>query len=141
MMMSWGFFVFGLETLPYQQLQRSASWRHPTNSRVGLRSATQYIGQGDETITLSGVLLPEITGGQLSVELARTMADRGEAWPLIARTGKLYGLFVCEGFDDNASEFFDNGAPKKIDFTMKLKRVGDDQTDLIGALTGLFGFL
>lgn len=141
MMMSWGMFVFGLDTLPYQELQRSASWRHPTTSRVGLRPASQFLGEGDETITLPGVLLPELTGGRTAIELARTMADRGDAWPLIERTGKIYGLFVCEGLDDSASEFFDNGQPRKIDFTLKLKRVGDDQLDLIGALTGLFGFL
>ncbi|MPV86900.1 phage tail protein [Ostreibacterium oceani] len=141
MMMSWGMFVFGLSTLPYQELSRTSAWRHPTNSRVGMRAGAQYLGQGDETITLPGVLYPEITGGRTAIELARAMADMGQAWPLVERTGKIYGLFVCEGIDDTASEFFDNGQPRKIDFTIKLKRVGDDDLDLLGALTDALGFL
>ncbi|PID66603.1 MAG: oxidoreductase [Gammaproteobacteria bacterium] len=141
MMMSWGMFVFGLNTLPYQELQRATTWRHPTNSRVGLRPAAQFLGQGDETITLPGQLYPELTGGRVTLELARAMADRGDAWPLVERTGKIYGLYVCESIDDTATEFFDNGQPRKIEFTLKLKRVGDDQLDLIGAMTGLIGFI
>lgn len=141
MMMTWGLFVFGLETLPYQELRRSSTWRHPTNSRVGLRPGTQFLGQGDETITLPGVLYPELTGGRTAIELARAMADRGEAWPLIERSGKIYGLFVCESMTDNAGSLMNNGAPRKIEFTLTLKRVGDDQLDLIGALAGVLGFL
>ncbi|HEX8963635.1 MAG TPA: phage tail protein, partial [Rhodocyclaceae bacterium] len=78
-----GLFVFSLHTLPYQQLQRSAQWRHPSNSRVGRRPARQYVGPGDETITLTGTLYPEITGGAVSLALVRAMADMGKAWPLI----------------------------------------------------------
>lgn len=141
MMMTWGLFVFGLSTAAYQELQRSAAYRHATNSRVGRRSGSQYLGPGDETIVLSGTLYPEITGGRNTIELARAVANRGEAWPLIERSGKIYGLFVCEGIDDNSSEFFADGTPRKIEFTIKLKRVGDDQLDLIGALTGQLGFL
>lgn len=39
MMMIYGMFVFMLETIPYQNLQRSMSWRYAKNDRVG-RSAS-----------------------------------------------------------------------------------------------------
>ena len=44
MMMALGLYVFGLYTVPYQQLQRQMSWRHPANSRIGKRPARQFLG-------------------------------------------------------------------------------------------------
>ncbi|WP_205965113.1 phage tail protein, partial [Rahnella sp. Larv3_ips] len=38
MMLALGMFVFMLQTLPYQSLQRSAEYRWPTNDRIGLRA-------------------------------------------------------------------------------------------------------
>lgn len=64
MMMIYGMFVFELRTLPHQQLQQNKSWRHVKNERVNRSASWQYIGAGDDRIVLSGVLYPEITGGE-----------------------------------------------------------------------------
>ena len=56
MMMSLGMFVFGLTTLAYQDMQRANAWRHPSQARVGAMPARQYVGPGDETISLKGVM-------------------------------------------------------------------------------------
>ena len=69
MMMSLGFFVFSLHTAAYQELQRQLAWRHASVPRVGDRPASQYIGPDDETITLAGVLLPELAGERLSLDV------------------------------------------------------------------------
>lgn len=130
MMMALGLFVFGLHTVPYQQLQRQLAWRHPSNSRVGARPARQFIGRGDETVTLSGVLYPEITGGKISLSALEAMADDGRAWPLIEGTGLFYGLFVIEEIASTHSEFFPDGAPRKIEFSLKLVRTDDDPNKL-----------
>lgn len=126
MMMAIGFFVFGLHTAPYQQLQRQVSFRHPSASRVGARPARQFAGPGDDTITLSGVLYPEITGGKLTLEALKAMAAEGMAWPLIEGTGLVYGLFVIEDISETHSEFFPDGAPRKIEFALRLVRTDDD---------------
>lgn len=134
MMMALGLFVFGLHTLPYQQLQRQLQWRHPSNSRVGARPARQYAGRGDETITLSGVLYPELTGGKISLAALEAMADEGLAWPLIEGTGFYYGLFVVEEQSTTHTAFFPDGAPRKIEFSLKLARV-DDEPSLLATPT------
>lgn len=141
MMMALGLYVFGLYTVPYQQLQRQVQWRHPSNSRVGARPSRQFVGRGDETITLSGVLMPEITGGKISLAALEAMADEGMAWPLIEGTGLFYGLFVVEGLDTTHTAFFPDGAPRKIEFSLKLARA-DDEPSLIGtASKRLLGLL
>lgn len=65
MMMVFGLFVFELRTLPYQQLQLSRNWRHVKNDRVGRSPKWQYVGAGENQLTLGGLLYPEITAWQL----------------------------------------------------------------------------
>lgn len=135
MMMALGLFVFATATLPYQQLQRTTSWRHPSNSRLGLRPARQFMGPGDDSITLSGTLYPELTGGRVSLAMVRAMAETGRAWPLIEGSGVFYGLWVIESVDETGSVFFADGSARKIDFSLKLARVDDEQVDMLGSVT------
>ena len=81
MMMALGMFVFSLETLAYQEFQRQTDWRHGSTSRIGTNPARQYLGRGEDSITLPGVLLPGLVGSPLSLDTLRMMADTGKAWP------------------------------------------------------------
>lgn len=135
MMMVLGLFVFMRKTAPYQNVEQQIGWRHPSNSRVGLRPATQFLGQDDETITLSGTLLPAFTGGTLSLEALRLMADTGMAWPLIEGTGFIYGMFVITSLSKTRTVFFNDGAARHIEFTLSLKRVDDNLRHLMGDLS------
>ena len=134
MMMTLGFFVFNRSTLPYQSQQHDKAWRHPTHSRVGARPASQYIGPDAENMTLSGVLLPEITGGRVSLEMIERMADTGRAYPLIDGTGVMHGLFVIQSLSTTRTEFFRDGAARRIEFTLTLMRVDDNDRGLMGWL-------
>ncbi|ECT9434736.1 phage tail protein [Salmonella enterica] len=134
MMATLGLFVFVLQSAPYQQLQQDISWRHVTNSRVGLRPATQFLGVEDESITLSGELYPELTGGTLSLIALQWMADSGKAWPLIEGTGIIYGMFVITSLSRTRTFFSPNGYANKIEFTLTLKRVDANLTELFGDL-------
>lgn len=134
MMMVLGLFVFMRKTTPYQNFEHQIGWRHPSNSRIGLRPATQFLGQDDETITLSGTLLPELTGGTLSLEALRLMADTGLAWPLIEGTGFIYGMFVITSLSKTRTVFFKDGAARHIEFTLSLKRVDANLRHLLGNL-------
>jgi len=134
-MMTLGLFVFSINTLPYQEFKRRVAWRHPSNSRVGARPASQFLGVDDETITLSGVLLPEITGGRLSLETIETMANQGRSWPLIEGTGAMLGLFVIESLDITKSVFFSDGAARRYEFTLQLKR--EENTAKLGDLASI----
>ncbi|WP_259678032.1 phage tail protein, partial [Klebsiella pneumoniae] len=101
MMLALGMFVFMRQTLPHQTMQRDAEYRWPSNSRVGKRDSFQYLGPGDEKITLAGVLYPELTGGKLTMTAIRLMADEGRAWPLLDGTGTIYGMYVITVFCKN----------------------------------------
>ncbi|HBS6108889.1 TPA: phage tail protein [Klebsiella pneumoniae] len=126
MMMVFGLFVFELRTLPYQQLQLSRNWRHVKNDRVGRSAKWQYVGAGENQLTLGGLLYPEITGGNLSLGAISTMAYTGLAWPLIDGVGSIYGMYVITGLQETHQEFDRYGKAKKIEFTLSLQRVDED---------------
>ena len=134
MMMVYGLFVFSLSTAAYQEFQRQTSWRHQSQSRVGARPARQFLGAGDDTITLTGTLLPEFTGGQASLDALREMADQGRAWPLIEGTGVNYGLYVIESLNERKSRFFRDGAAAQIEFDLTLQRIDDERRELLGVI-------
>lgn len=126
MMMALGTFVFSLSQLAYQQLQRSTAWRHSSSDRVGARAAHQYVGPGDETVELSGVVAPELTGDPASLDLLCAMADEGRPLALVDGTGAVHGSFVITSLSETRTLFFPDGAARRIEFQLSLLRVDDE---------------
>lgn len=135
MMLALGMFVFSLSTAAYQELQRQTEWRHVSSNRVGAAPARQFVGRGDDSITLPGIILPELAGSALSLDALRLMANTGKAWPMVEGSGRIYGLWVIESLSETKTIFFRDGTPRRIEFTLSLKRIDDDRIDLIGAGT------
>ena len=138
-MMALGMFVFSLETLAYQEFQRQTDWRHGSTSRIGTNPARQYLGRGEDSITLPGVLLPALAGSPLSLDTLRMMADTGKAWPLVEGDGRIFGLWVIESLSETRTLFFRDGAARRIEFNLKLTRIDDGRVDLLGSVTGSIG--
>lgn len=139
MMMIFGMFVFGISTASYQQLQRSTEWRHSSSSRVGDMPAYQFVGRGEDSITLDCSIVPEF-GMQLSLSALRTMGDTGKAFPLISGTGKVFGQYILNSVQETQTYFFKDGTPRKIEFNLKLtqvKRAGTLIGNVAGRLAGL----
>lgn len=137
MMCALGMFVFSLSTAAYQELQRQTDWRHASNNRVGAAPARQFVGRGDDSITLPGIIFPELAGRALSLDALRLMANTGKAWPMVEGSGRIYGLWVIESLSETKTIFFSNGTPRRIEFTLSLKRTDDDRIDLLGAATNI----
>ena len=127
MMLSLGMFVFAIPTLAYEEMRRRADYRHARSARIGARDATQFVGPGDETISLSGAAFAELSDGQASLDQLRDMGASGDAWPLVDGTGRVYGAFVIEGIDEGQSHFLPDGTARKIEFSISLLRVDEDR--------------
>ncbi len=135
MLMSLGQFVWGINTLAYQSLKRSNSYRWASINRVGQRPARQYVGLGDDTINLSGWIAPELAGDRTSLDKLRAMASAGEPYVLVDALGGVYGLFVIESISETNSLFYPNGQPRKIEFDISLTRVDDNRIDEVAMIT------
>ncbi len=127
-MMALGMFVFSLPTLAYQEIQRKSGWRHARSGRIGAIDATQFVGRENDTITLSGTAYAELMAGRASIDELRDMAAQGKAWSLIDGTGRVYGTFVITGIDEGMKEFFADGTPRRVDFTIELLEIADSAT-------------
>ena len=128
-LMTLGMFVFDIPTVTYSQLQRRSTWRHALNERVGARAAGQYVGPGEDTITLSGTLAPIAFGDPQSLTALRTMAKKGEAWPLLDGAGQNYGAFAITALDETQRSIMDNGVARISDFTLTLQQMDDPDVD------------
>ena len=102
--------------------------------------AYQFTGRGEDTISLDGSIVPEF-GSQMSITALRTMGDTGKSFPLIAGTGKVFGLYHIDDLQETQTFFYKNGLPRKIEFTLKLTQAQKPGT-LIGNAAGkLIGLL
>lgn len=137
MMMALGLFVFSLRTASYQELKRVTNWRHPSNSRIGASPAYQFVGKGEDKITLQGVIYHELTGNRLILDVLRQMGDTGKAYTLIEGTGKIYGLVTINDLEEGKTFFFKDGAARKTEFSLNLTIIRDWQPTLLGSLIGM----
>jgi phage protein U len=125
-MMALGPYRFAVDSSAYQQLVRSSQYRWPSQERIGRRPARQFVGHGEDTVTLSGVVHPHYAGGLGQVDRMREMAGRGLPLRLADGRGKIWGLWCIEGIDETRSVFFANGDPRKIEFSLTLVHYGED---------------
>lgn len=125
-MMLLGPYPFGVSTAAYQNLKRQTEHRWAAQDRFGQREALQYLGPGPDTISLDGYILPHYKGGQAQVSAMRAMASLGTPQTLLSGLGQLLGLWVVESVEEGQSVFQAGGAPRRQDFTVRLRRYDSD---------------
>jgi len=127
MLLAIGLFGFSIPTMVHDDLQRRSSWTHATSQRIGARDATQFVGVGPETISIRGTAYRELSDGRASLDELRAMADTGNAWSVVDGAGQVYGAFVIQGIDEGLKEFDRDGTARKIEFSIDLLRVDDEE--------------
>ena len=128
MILSLGQFVFSVDTLTFNELQRSRNWSFASNDIAQGRPQYQFTGAGEETISIPFLIYQEHGfGNRQSVDDLAEMADTGAGYVLIDGSGYIYGVFAIDSIDDNRSFLTINGVPRKVDGTLKLTRVDDNR--------------
>ncbi len=131
MMMCFGTYVFSLSTAAYDQLQRQMQWRHSSSERLHARPARQYVGPGDETISLQGLIAAELTDDIQTLDVLRALADEGRPQSLVEGTGLVYGSYVIDSLSETRKELFSDGTPRLIEFQLQLTRTDDEPTEVV----------
>ena len=139
--MIWGFALFSLRNVPYSGISTSKNYRHAFNDRVGYRASQQFLGHGDDMITITGTLVPFITGGRVALQLFQSQADSGMPFPLIESNGTAHGFYVITSMTTEEHEHVKDGRPKVIEYTISFKRVGDDLLDYSKIAVGMGSLL
>lgn len=122
-LMSFGLFVFGLETLAPDGYQRRRTWRHAASERFLARPARQFVGPGEDNVSLFGTLIPEIAGSFGAIETLAEMAATGDPQPLVDGRGQQWGQYVLVNLDESGSNIIAGGIARRVDFAIDLERV------------------
>lgn len=125
-----GDYQFALETAAFRELQRHTEYRWASLPRIGRAPAHQFLGLGDETIELQGTIYPHFRGGIGQLSLMRAQAGRGEPLALtyaFERVGQYAGRWCIASVQEQRSEFFRDGRPRKVDFQLRLQAYGEDE--------------
>ena len=126
MMMILGVYRFAISSAAFQTLKRQSEYHWQEINRMGTNPALQFTGFGVETIDLEGVIYPHFKGGLRQVTLMRAEAGVGKPLMLISGNGSAFGRWCIVKISENQSYFMKDGAPLKIEFSISLKRYGED---------------
>lgn len=135
-MMQLGSFQFGIATAAYQELSRASEMGWAELPRFGLRPALQFTGPGAETMDLPGVIYPEWRGGFGQLDAMRALAEAGKPLRLVDGSGASLGQWVIASVGEKQSVFAAAGKPRKVEFTLALKRYLDDAAPAAGTAFG-----
>lgn len=124
-MMKLGAFTFSLDTAAYKQLQRTTAYKWAAQDRAGQSAALQFLGEGEDAITLTGSVYPHYKGGLRQVDSMRAEAAKGEPLILVDGMGWVLGKWVILTVSETKKVLFDDGAPRKIDFSLKLRKYSE----------------
>lgn len=125
-MMALGAFRFGVNQASYQTLTRSAKFRWEKLDRAGRAPALQFMGPDADEISLEGVIYPHFKGGLRQVELMRLQGRLGLPLMLVDGLGFVWDRWAITEVTEAKSVFLSEGAPRRIDFTVRLQAYGLD---------------
>lgn len=132
-----GPYPFMLDTAAPQTIARRAEYRWEQQDRIGRKPARQFLGAGSDEITLSGEILPHFAGGYGQIDAMRLLAGRGKPLLLISGRGDVLGDWVITGIEDEGSEFYADGAPGVVSFTMTIAEYGGDRGGISALMSAI----
>ena len=121
-MMKLGDYKFMIPLAVYQTLERTTEWKWPSQSRFLLGPSSQFVGNGEDRITLTGVILPEWRGGTGQIDRFREMGGMGQSYLLVGGLGRIFGQWFIESVNEKQSLFAAFGTPRKQEFTLTLRK-------------------
>lgn len=125
-MMALGSYRFSIDSAAYQELKHSQAFRWQAQERLRRRPAMQFVGAGEESIELGGVIYPHFRGGLKQLDAMRAGATKGQPLLLVDGLGFVWGQWVITQINEGQSFFQGNGQPLKQSFQIKLVNYGAD---------------
>lgn len=138
-MMQLGDYKFAVSKASFNKLNYESTYRwvpkdSPTKDSPRIM---QYIGPGDRSLTINGVIYPQlIENGLGQVEEMRAQATTGKMLPLCyvestddsgntGNIGRILGQWCILSISEERTLFLPDGNPREIHFSMQLKSFSD----------------
>ncbi|NEU33736.1 phage tail protein, partial [bacterium LRH843] len=104
-MMRLGSYKFCIYTPAYQELNRTTNYKWGEQAVFGDWDNLQFLGPGEDTQSLTGVVYPEFKGGTGQIDELRALAATGIPQLLISGTGKILGYWVINSITEGQTKF------------------------------------
>ena len=121
--MRFGDFSFRVGANAHKSLSRKITFKHTSVDRFKKRPLSFFEGAGDETITISGmIVLTEREKPEDSMRALREIGLKGRPETLVDGRGTILGRFVLIDLDEKHEEIKASGEARYIEFSMGLKQ-------------------
>jgi phage protein U len=119
-----GYHVFEIEPLNYNKLQQQVDFRWATLGRLGTEPARQFIGPGNKSITINGLLFPNEFGGYEKYRAIEFTAHASKAVMLVGGSGHVFGRVAITKVSETQNHIGLAGQPAMVKFNVTVERYG-----------------
>ena len=112
--------MFSTDGTAFDAISRQWEFSWPTQQLAGYNPQPQYTGPGEQTLTITGTVLPGRYGSESTVDMIAALGRVGYPLPLVAGTGEVLGCWSIRSVSKNGSLYAANGAPRKVEFSLTL---------------------
>ena len=123
-------FYFNLDTAAFHQLKRTKVFTWAGQERLSRSKAQQAVGQGDDKITIDGVVFPTLKGGIGQIERLRSIGQQLKPLSLSTGYGEILGTWCLTSVAETQNNLLAGGIPGKQAFTLELVSYGDDMQNV-----------
>lgn len=119
-----GPFMFSTSTAAPSNWHRSSDYSWAAQVRLGRDVGRQFVGKGNDSITINGLIYTGFRGGVAQVEYLRTMAAQGLPMPLVDGRGVVWGQWCIVNVTEDADNFRTDGTPRRMRYSITLNAYG-----------------
>jgi len=117
-----------VDTMPFtaESYSREGGAELAAKAVMGGLQPREVTGEADETITISGQLLPTRIGGMSELDLAFSLSTSATKVPLMRGDGRMLGWYVIEKVSEQHSDLTRHGVGFVVRYTLNLVKVDTD---------------
>jgi phage protein U len=119
-------FSFGIGTVVYQSLSRNSEYRWASQDRINRGPAKQFIGVGNQDLSMPCTLLTQMAGGRNQGDALRAIAKHGRPVSLTDYYGVWHGFWVIKKIGEVKTQFMADGVEQKQEITIDFDFYGED---------------
>lgn len=134
-----------VDTFPFSadEMSRSGLADLPAKPVMGTRPPREFMGPGEDKVTLSGQLLPSKIGGLTELAALQSLRDAGTQVPVMRGDGTMLGWYAISGISERHTDLLRDGVGFRVRYTLDLVRVGGEPSrssgsGIVGMLLSLF---
>jgi phage protein U len=121
------------------RVSRSAAHDYAVKPVVGAMPPLEDVGEGEDSLTVSGRLLPGKLGGLTELESLRGAKETGTPQFVMRGDGVALGFFAITGLNEEHSFLDRAGVGQVVDLTITMRKTGTPAAgDFFAGLLSLF---